>query len=69
MKKSSLIFSLLLALFVSGVSTACSRKSGCPATESLMPKSATKTKKNGEVKSKKRPEAGLFPNSVNKKLR
>lgn len=69
MKKRSLMLLLFLGLLSASVHTSCSRKSGCPATESLMPKSATKTKKNGEVKSKKRPEAGLFPSSVNKKLR
>lgn len=58
------IFGLLMAFAVSLVLPACSRKSGCPATESLQ---AQQTKKGGYKKSGKT-KSGLFPSKMGKKM-
>jgi hypothetical protein len=60
-------FSLFLFFLfaVSLTAPACSKKSGCPATESLKPK----TNKKGELKqSKKSSSSGLFPKKMKKKM-
>ncbi|MCA0235890.1 MAG: hypothetical protein LCH81_05870 [Bacteroidetes bacterium] len=64
-------FSRYFALFffflfaVSVTAPACSKKSGCPATESLKPK----TNKKGELKTnKKGSQSGLFPKKMKKKM-
>ncbi|MFZ4633938.1 MAG: hypothetical protein ACOYNO_07015 [Saprospiraceae bacterium] len=43
---------------------ACSQKSGCPATESLQPK----TNRNGDLKASKKKDDGLFPKKMSKKM-
>jgi hypothetical protein len=65
--KFSRYFSLFLFFLfaVSLTAPACSKKSGCPATESLKPK----TNKKGELKSsKKGGQSGLFPKKMKKKM-
>ncbi|HMX39927.1 MAG TPA: hypothetical protein PK971_00075 [Saprospiraceae bacterium] len=55
---------LLLSLFALFVAPACSRKSGCEATESLKPK----MNKKGEFK-KGKASQGLFPKKMQKKMK
>ncbi len=57
---------LLLSLFLFGAlaGSACSQKSGCPATESLQPK----TNRKGEIKTSKKAKDGLFSKKMSKKM-
>jgi len=64
MKKCSyLLAGVFLLSLASGV-TACSQKSGCPATESLQPK----TNRKGDLKASKKKDDGLFPKKMSKKM-
>jgi hypothetical protein len=63
MRKSSVLFLVLLAGFFVFTGAACSRKSGCPANESVH----SRPGKNGEL-STKRNSSELFPKSMRKKM-
>lgn len=66
MKSTRFLSSLLVLAFLCAVAPACSKKSGCPATESLKPK----TNKKGEFVSKgKKKDKGLFPKKMAKKMK
>jgi hypothetical protein len=62
MKK--IVFALFLFFAIGLVLPACSRKSGCPATENL---AAKQTKKGGYKKSGKT-KSGLYPSKMRKKV-
>jgi len=63
--KNFRIFLLFFLFFAAVSAPACSKKSGCPATESLKPR----TNKKGElVSGKKKHQDGLFPKKMKKKM-
>jgi hypothetical protein len=57
-----LCLSLSLLVFISSVTTSCSKKTGCPINESVH----VKTDKNGQMKSKKG-KSNLFPKEMRSK--
>lgn len=60
------ILTLIFLVFAAFATPSCSKKSGCPATESLKPK----TNKKGEVvASKKKHQDGLFPKKMKKRMK
>ncbi len=63
--KKYLFFTLLFSLFSVVILPSCSRKSGCPANESLKPK----TNKKGEIIGNKKHKSGLFPKGMAKKMK
>jgi hypothetical protein len=64
MKRSSvLFFGMLFLSFFGLMGTSCSRKSGCPAYESVH----SKPGRNGELSTKRGPSE-LFPKSMRKKM-
>ncbi|MBN8681401.1 MAG: hypothetical protein J0L99_02055 [Chitinophagales bacterium] len=63
-KKVFFMFSLLFVATLSLVTPACKTKSGCPANESLKPK----TTKSGSFK-KGKSQSGLFPKKMQKKMK
>lgn len=62
--KKHWLFTLLFAFVSLAVLPSCNRKSGCPANESLKPK----TNKKGELIGSKRKRTDLFPKNVRKKM-
>jgi hypothetical protein len=56
---------LFLLFAISITAPACSKKSGCPATESLKPQ----TNRKGEFKKSKKSQSGLFPSKMKKKMK
>ncbi len=53
-------------LFALALTTpACSRKSGCPANESLQ----AKTNKKGDLKKSRKGSSGLFPKKMAKRMK
>lgn len=58
-------FGLLMAFSLTLILPACSRKSGCPATESLQ----AQQNKKGNYKKSGKTKSGLFPAKMNKKMR
>jgi len=56
---------LFFLFAISITAPACSQKSGCPATESLKPK----TNRKGEIKASKKSQSGLFPGKMKKKMK
>ncbi len=62
-KKIRLV-AVLLAAATLALLPACSAKYGCPANESLKPK----TNKKGEVTSSPKKHSGLFPKNMKKKM-
>ena len=64
MKYSRIAFMLFLLFSVALIAPACSKKSGCPATESLKPKSD----KKGAFKKSKGSSSDLFPKKIRKKM-
>ncbi len=64
MKNSRIAFILFFLFSVALVAPACSKKSGCPATESLK----TKTDKKGVFKKSKGSSSDLFPKKIRKKM-
>ena len=65
MKNSRIAFVLFLLFSLVMLAPACSKKSGCPATESLKPK----TDKKGSFKKSKGSSSGLFPKKMKKKMK
>ncbi|MBK8558194.1 MAG: hypothetical protein IPL65_21760 [Lewinellaceae bacterium] len=63
--KNTKFFLLLFSLLLLASAPACSRKSGCPATESLQPK----VTKRGELKKSGGSKTDLFPKKMRKKMR
>ncbi len=60
------IFPFLLLLFaITLTAPACSRKSGCPANESLQ----AKTNKKGDLKKSRKGSSGLFPKKMAKRMK
>lgn len=56
---------LLFCMAIALIGSACSKKSGCPAQESLKPK----VNKKGEiVASRKKHQEGLFPKKMQKRM-
>ena len=64
MKKYTYFLAGFFLFTVATVNTACSQKSGCPATESLQPK----TNRKGDLKASKKKDDGLFPKKMSKKM-
>jgi hypothetical protein len=65
MKNSRIVFALLFLFTLVVLAPACSKKSGCPATESLKPK----TDRKGNFKKSKGSSSDLFPKKMRKKLK
>lgn len=65
MKNTRIVFALLLLFFAVLLAPACSKKSGCPATESLKPK----MDKKGSFKKSKGSSSDLFPKKMRKKMK
>jgi hypothetical protein len=65
MKQNRLVFSLLFFFALVVLTPACNKKSGCPATESLKPK----TDRKGNFKKSKGSSSDLFPKKMRKKLK
>lgn len=65
MKKHRFLFFFGTCLFaLTLLAPACSRKSGCPANESLR----APVGKNGEIKKSRKSQSGLFPKKMSKKM-
>jgi hypothetical protein len=64
MKNSRIAFILFLLFFIALVAPACSKKSGCPANESLKPR----MDKKGAFKKSKGSNSDLFPKKIRKKM-
>lgn len=56
---------LLLIFSITVIAPACSRKSGCPANESLQ----AKTNKKGDLKKSHKGSSGLFPKKMSKRMK
>ena len=56
---------LCFLFVISLTAPACSRKSGCPATQSLQ----AKTNKKGELKKGHKSKSGLFPKKMAKRMK
>jgi len=65
MKNSRIVFALLFLFTLVAVAPACNKKSGCPATERLKPK----TDRKGNFKKSKDSSSDLFPKKMRKKLK
>ncbi|MCB0525524.1 MAG: hypothetical protein KDC86_13470 [Saprospiraceae bacterium] len=65
MKISRIIFAIILLIASTATTPSCSKKSGCPANESLKPK----TNKNGTFKKSKGSSSDLFPKKMRKKMK
>ncbi len=63
MKLSRFLLFFLCLFALAAIAPSCSKKSGCPANESLKPK----TNKKGEFKRSKS-QSGLFPKKVKKRM-
>jgi hypothetical protein len=65
MRNYRIVFALLLLFSIVALAPACSKKSGCPATESLKPR----MDKKGGFKKSKGSSSDLFPKKVRKKMK
>lgn len=65
MRNSRIIYSLILLFSLTILAPACSKKSGCPATESLKPK----PDKKGGFKKSKGSSSDLFPKKMRKRMK
>ncbi|MCB9344861.1 MAG: hypothetical protein H6576_14240 [Lewinellaceae bacterium] len=64
MKISRIIFAIILLIASTATTPSCSKKSGCPATDSLKPK----TNKDGTYK-KSKGSSELFSKKMRKKMK
>jgi hypothetical protein len=64
MKNANFVYVLGLFFAVVTIAPACSKKSGCPATESLKPQ----MDKKGGFKKSKGSSSALFPKKMRKKM-
>ena len=65
MRNSRILFGLFLLFSIAMLAPACSKKSGCPATETLKPK----MDKKGGFKKSSGSSSGLFPKKMRKKMK